>query len=462
MNTICNFLSFLNNLLWGDFTLLAIISAAVYLTFRCKFFYFRHPLKIMQYTLFSNKRYNQASSNTLSPFQTLTTSLAASMGTGNIIGVAAAISIGGSGAILWMILSAFLVMSFAFTENYLATDFKNRSEGKSSQGVLLYFTAVFDSILPSLIFCVICMLSSFVIGNLTQVNSASASLDNFNISPVLIGIAFALLTAFSVLHPRTSIVKISEKLVPFLAVFYVTASLIIILTSHNISKVLIEILNSAFEIKAIGGGIFGFSVSNSMSVGLRRGLFSNEAGMGTSPFAHTSTDCPDPKIMGIWAVLEVFIDTVLLCSLPALVILCTDSQNAPFFGADIVINAFKTGFKKIPLMLFSTEIPTDTVHLLSDIFSDIGAIFIAIANAVFAFASVIGWYFYGEKCCLFLNDQLGISILKPYKYLYILTAFAGAVIKAKIIWELADIFTFFMLIPNLFAIIVLSKSIKIN
>lgn len=462
MNTISNILSFLNNLLWGDFTLFAILSAAVYLTFKCKFFYFRHPLKVLRFTLFSNNRYNQPSDDKLSGFQTSTTSLAASMGTGNIIGVATAISIGGSGAVLWMILSAFLVMSFAFTENYLATDFKNRSNGKSSQGVLLYFTAVFNSMLPSLIFCVICMLSSFVIGNLTQVNSAASSLDNFGISPILIGIAFALLTAVSVLHSRTSIIKISEKLVPFLAIFYATGSLIIILSSHNISKVLTDILNSAFEIKAIGGGIFGFSISKAMSVGLRRGLFSNEAGMGTSAFAHTSSDCPDPKIMGSWAVLEVFIDTVLLCSMTALVILCTGSQNASFFGADTVINAFKSGFGKIPLILSSTVISSDTIYHLSNIFSDVGGLFIGIVNTVFAFASVIGWYFYGEKCCLFLNEHLSINVLIPYKYLYILTAFAGAVIKAKIIWELADIFTFFMLIPNLFAIIILSKKIKFN
>lgn len=462
MNTLCNFLSDINNMLWGNFTLFAIISAAIYLSLRCKFYYIRHPFKLLKLTLFSKNGYNTTSHDKLSGFQTLTTALAASMGTGNIIGVATGISIGGSGAVVWMILSAFLVMSFAFTENYLATDFKNRSKSKTSQGVLLYFTAAFNSILPSLIFCIICILASLVIGNLTQVNSATDSLDNFGISPILCGIIFTLLTALTVLHSRTLTVKISEKLIPFATAFYIIGSLLVILTSHNISKILKDILDSAFEIKAMSGGILGFSVSKAVSVGLRKGLFSNEAGMGTSPFAHTSTDCSDPKIMGYWAVLEVFVDTVLLCSLTALVILCTGSQNEVFFGADTIINAFRTGFGKIPLMLYASNFSSKNIMTLSKIFSDFGSLFVAASNSVFAFASVIGWYFYGEKCCLFLNDHIGINILKPYKYLYIITIFVGAVIKAKIIWELADIFTFIMLIPNLIAVIILSQNIKIN
>ncbi len=462
MNTNSNFLSELNNLLWGDFTLFAILTASAYLTFRCKFFYIIHPIKLLRLTLFSKDGYNQTSGKHLSGFQTLTTALAASMGTGNIIGVAAAISTGGAGSVLWMIVSAFLVMSFAFTENFLATDHKNIHKGKPSQGVLIYFKAAFDSTLPSLIFSIICLSASFVIGNLTQVNSAADSLDYFGISPMLSGIFFAFFTAVCVLHSRTSIAKISEKLIPLAVAFYIAGSILIILVSHNISEVLIQIINSAFDIKAVSGGVFGFSVSKAVSVGLRRGLFSNEAGMGTSAFAHTSADCSDPKIMGCWAVLEVFIDTVLLCSLTALIILCTGSQNTPFFGADTVINAFRTGFGNFPLILKSPAISNKALYIISNIFSFVGAFFAAAANAVFAFASVLGWYFYGEKCCLFLKEHIGINLLKAYKFVYILTAFAGAFIKANIIWEIADIFTFFMLMPNLIAIITLSKNVKIN
>lgn len=462
MNTISNFLSNINVLLWGDYTLFLVFFAAIYLSIKCRFFYLRHPIKIFKLTLFSANRYNQTSTDKMSPFQTLTTSLAASMGTGNIIGVATAISIGGSGAVLWMIVSAFFVMSFAFTENFLATDFKNRFKEKSSQGVLLYFSTAFNSTLPSVAFSVICIFASFIIGNLTQVNSAAESLDNFGISAIFCGIAFAILTALSVLWSRTSTVKITEKLVPFAAAFYIFGSLVIILTSHNISKVLTDIINSAFEIKALCGGVLGFSISKAVSVGLRRGLFSNESGMGTSPFAHTSTDYSDPKIMGCWAVLEVFIDTVLLCSLTALVILCTNSDSSGFFGADTVINAFQTGFGRIPFLFAPSSISNETLQLLSDIFSDFGSIFVAASNSVFAFASIIGWYFYGEKCCLFLKEHLSINILKSYKFAYILTAFAGTLIKSNIIWELADIFTFFMLVPNLIAIIILAKNIKFN
>lgn len=461
-NTICSILSEINNLLWGDFSLILVISAAIFLSFRCNFFYILHPIKLLKYTLFSKEVDNCANSHSLTNFQTLTTALAASMGTGNIIGVAAAISVGGAGAVFWMIVSAFLVMSFAFTENVLATVFKTRSKVSNALGPLLYIDSAFGSNCASTVFSAVCIASSFVIGNITQVNSAAASLDNFHISPYLCGAVFAVLTAIAVLGTRTKIATITEKLVPFAAVFYLSGSvLIIILFKDNITDVLINIFTSAFGLKQLSGGVFGCALSKTISVGVRRGLFSNEAGMGTSTFAHTSSDCKIPTVMGCWAALEVFIDTVLLCTLTALVILCTEADTVTSFGADSVISAFRTGFGKLPFSLpFLSKLSSFSQPELCHFFSEFGGTFLSAANSIFAFASVIGWFFYGERCCSFLENRSNVKLLTIYKCLYVAAVFIGAFVNVDIIWQLADIFTFLMLIPNLSSILLLSKQIK--
>ena len=452
--TIRSFLSDINNLLWGDFTLILVFIAAVFLSFRCKFIYLLHPIKALKCTLFYKNVDNHSDRCSMTNFQTLSTALAASMGTGNIIGVAAAISVGGAGAVLWMLVSAFFVMSFAFTENVLATVYKNRSGCPDASGPLPYLRSVFSSVRIALVFSVVCMCASFVIGNITQVNAAAGSLDNFHIPNHICGIVFAVLTAIVVLHSRTNIAVITEKLVPFAACFYILGSIVVILTfGNNISDVLREIVASAFGLKQISGGIFGCSLAKTISVGVRRGLFSNEAGMGTSAFAHTSSECKEPTVMGCWAALEVFIDTVLLCTLTALVILSTDADKLRLSAADTVIAAFSSGFGKAAEQLsFLSD------HNIS--FANFGGAFLAFSNSIFAFASVIGWYFYGERSCSFLQNHTSKRLLPCYKFLYIIAAFFGAVINTDIVWELADIFTFLMLIPNLTAILLLSYQIK--
>ena len=446
----CNILDEINNLLWGDFTLFLIFSAAVFLSFRSRFFYLLHPVKLLKSTLLKKENASPGITN----FQTLTTALAASMGTGNIIGVATAISVGGAGAVFWMIISAFLVMSFAFTENVLAVKYKN---GRNSCGPLSYLKSIFCSDKILYIFCAVCICSSLVVGNITQVNSAAESLDNLGISPLMCGVVFIIFAAGSILRSKTSVVRLTERLVPFAAAFYIIGSVIIlIIFADKLPAVLAEIISSAFGTEQICGGVSGAVVSKTVSVGIRRGLFSNEAGMGTSAFAHTSSDCNDPKVMGCFAALEVFIDTVFICTLTALVILCTGADKTSLFGADAVMQAFQTGFGKIPVLLPFLDNSAEARL----IFSSMGEIFLAVSNCVFAFASIIGWYFYGEKSCL--ADEYGTkkSILPLYKLFFVIIVFFGAAINAEIIWKLADIFTFLMLIPNLMAILILSREIK--
>ena len=403
-NTICNFISDINNLLWNTVTIIIIFAAGIFLTFRLGFIQFRHPLKVLKSTLFAPRSENNSSEKGISRTQALSTALAASMGTGNIIGVATAISVGGCGAVFWMILSAFVVMAFAFTENVLGIKYKQLfSDSSSATGPILYIEK--------------------------GLNSKPLAV---NVS----GVIFSFLVLFVIFIGGSFIVKLTERIIPFISLFYIIgAAFVIVIYGNNILKILQDIFLSAFGFKQVLGGTAGLIIKQSLTVGLRRGIFSNEAGMGSSVFAHTETDCRSPEIMGMWAMAEVFIDTILCCTLTALVILCTGSDAADLDGADMIIYAFKCGFGKY------------------------AGIFVAVSNTVFAFASILGWYFYGEKCVNYLFHGNVITI-NLYKLLYAVTVYFGAVSQLNLIWDLSDIMNAFMMFPNLAAILILSKEAK--
>lgn len=436
-NTVCNFVSDINNLLWGTATIIIIFAAGLFLTMRIGFLQFRHPFKILKYTLFASRSENNNSDKGISRMQALSTALAASMGTGNIIGVATAISIGGCGAVFWMILSAFIVMAFAFIENVLGIKYKQLfSDSSPATGPILYIEKGLNSKSLAVVYSIACAIASFGIGNAAQANAISDSLDNFGISVNVSGIIFSLLVLFVIFIGRSFIVKLTERIIPFISLFYIVGAVFVIaLYGNNILNVLQNIFLSAFSFKQIIGGTAGLIVKQALTVGLRRGIFSNEAGMGSSVFAHSETDCRLPEIMGMWAMVEVFIDTILCCTLTALVILCTGSDAAGLDGADMIIYAFKCGF------------------------GNYAGGFVAISNTVFAFASILGWYFYGEKCVTYLFHG-NVKIINLYKLLYAVTVYFGAVSQLELIWNLSDITNAFMMFPNLAAILILSKEAK--
>lgn len=434
ISTISNIIDEINNLLWGKATLILIFASGIFLTVRCGFIQLIHPIRILKKTLLSpSEDCSEKSKGGISNLQALSTALGASMGTGNIIGVAAAISVGGCGAVFWMILSAFVVMALAFTENVLGVHYKKRFRSeKNSCGALLYLDKGINSHGMAVLFAVACITASFFTGNMSQVNSAASSLDNFGLPRVIIGAVFALAVAAVIFRGANFIAGVMEKIIPIISIAYIFFSLVVIvLYGNNISEVITNIVKSAFGISQAAGGIMGTIINKSLSVGLRRGIFSNEAGMGSSVFAHTSAKCDDPTAMGMWAILEVFIDTVLCCTLTALVILCTGADEAGLGGADMVIFAFEKGIGKF------------------------SAYFIAAANVIFAFAAVIGWYFYGEKCAVYLSPSGKLKTL--YRIAYTAAAYAGAVTSTDLIWKQADIFNALMLFPNLAAILILSN-----
>ena len=432
-NTICNIAKEINNLLWGDFTVFIIFAAGIFLTVRLHFIQFRIPGKILRYTLLASKKDNNDSSKGISRLQALSTALGASMGTGNIIGVAAAISVGGCGAVFWMVVSSFIVMAFAFTENVLGVKYCLLNNNNHSVGPMSYIRSALFSDKAAKVYAAACLLASFGIGNSVQANAASNSLDNIGVSTPVTGIMLMLIIGYIIFKGSKYVARICERSVPiFSAAYIIFAIVILVLYRSNIIFILINIVKSAFGLNAVTGGISGTIINQSLTIGLRRGMFSNEAGMGSSVFAHTSSECKEPAVMGMWAILEVFIDTVLCCTLTAFVILRTgaDIQNAD--GADIVINAFENSAGKF------------------------GGIFVIISTVVFAFAAIIGWYFYGEKCVLYLfpNNK---TALKLYRLLYSATVFFGSVLKLDLLWELSDTLNALMLFPNLAAILLLSK-----
>lgn len=428
-NTICNIVKEINYLLWGDFTIIFIFSAGLVLTVKLHFIQFRNPTKLLRYALTHSKSGNFCKSSSISLLQSLSTSLGASMGIGNIIGVAVAISTGGAGAVLWMVISSFFVMSFAFAENTLGVKYCKYSNA----GAMSYIRDALLSDKAAKLYASACLLVSFGMGNSVQANAAALSLDNFGVSTSVAGIILMLIIGYIIFMGSNFTARICEISVPVLSAAYIFLAFVIMVKyRNNIMLVLTEMVRSAFGISAVTGGISGTIIKQSLTTGLRRGMFSNEAGMGSSVFAHTSSECKDPSVMGIWAIFEVFIDTVLCCTLTALVILCTLTDYRSYNGTEIILRSFETAA------------------------GNFGRIFVIISTVIFAFAAILGWYFYGEKCILYLFPNSKIALIL-YRLLYSFTAFLGSVLKLDLLWELSDTFNALMFFPNLAAILLLSK-----
>lgn len=426
-STICNIISNINNLLWGTGTIIIILGAAVFLTLRLGFVQFR-ALSILKKSCPPKER-----KKGLELLRLVSTALGASMGTGNIIGVATAISVGGCGAVFWMVVSSFFVMVFAFTENALGMKYKfSAQKDSTASGPILYIEKGLGSKKAALVYAAACMLSSFGIGNMSQVNSAAGSLSQVGAPLYISGAAFAFLAGIVIFRGRNFISKVAGIIVPFMSAAYILGAVVlIIMYGKNIPEVSGRIVRSAFGFDAVLGGISGAVIKKALTTGLRRGIFSNEAGMGSSVFSHTDFDWGNPGFMGACAVLEVFADTVICCTLTAFVILLTGADSCGAEGAEMIISAFERGL------------------------GNYAGIFVIISNCLFAFAAILGWYYYGEKCAAYISPSGQFRSF--YRLLYIALIFAGSVININIVWDISDILNAFVLFPNLAAILILSR-----
>lgn len=439
MAIIESIVKWVNWFLWDWALLFLLCGTGIYFTIRLKFIQVRKFKEAWKKTFGGlTLRGDKADHKGMSSFQSLATAIAAQVGTGNLAGAATALISGGPGAIFWMWLSAFFGMATIFGEATLAQKYKTEVDGEVIGGPVYYIRAAFQGKFGkvlAIVFSVLIIFALGFIGNLVQSNSIGSAFYNaFQIDPWIIGIVVALISGFVFIGGVKRIASLTEKLVPIMALFYIIGAIIIIAVNFKqIPTAFHDIFVGAFQPSALGGGALGIGVQQAMRFGVARGLFSNEAGMGSTPHAHALAKVKHPSEQGIVAMMGVFIDTFVILTLTALVILTTGVLDQGYEGLLAGVGLPQAGFESV--------------------FGSFGAIFIAICMLFFAFSTIVGWYFFGETNIKYL---FGKKAVKIYAILVMVFVFVGSLLKVDLVWSLADMFNGMMVIPNLIALIALS------
>ena len=429
-----------NDVLTGSVLIIALVGIGLLFTFKLGFIQIRGFKEGWNRTfggLFSKK--GDAGKDGMSSFQALATAIAAQVGTGNIAGAATAIAVGGPGAIFWMWISAFLGMSTIFAEAVMAQKFKHVSDDGTVTGGPVYyirgaFKGTFGKVLAA-IFAVLIIFALGFMGNAVQSNSIAASWNTaFGIPKIAMGIFVAVVSLFVFTGGMKRIAKVTELIVPIMAAFYIVGSLIVIFANVTaIPAAFHDIIVGAFKPAAVAGGAMGATLKLAVQKGVARGLFSNEAGMGSTPHAHAVAKVKHPVEQGFVAMIGVFIDTFVILNLTALVIITTGSRTTGFTGAQLSQYAFSTLYGKF------------------------GEIFIAICMLFFAFSTIIGWYFFGEANIRYL---FGAKAVKIYSIIVCICVALGSLQEVDLVWNMADCFNSMMVIPNAIALVALSGLVK--
>lgn len=454
MDSISNLVNNINGFLW-DFALLFLLcGTGIYFTIKLKF------IQITKFKEGWNKTFGSitlrgkaADEHGMSSFQSLTTAIAAQVGTGNLAGAATALIAGGPGAIFWMWVSAFFGMATIFAEASLAQKYKTYKDGSVIGGPAFYIRAAFGGALGKFLaglFSILIICALGFMGNMVQSNSISAAFVNAfpSINPLIVGIICAIIAAFIFIGGIRRIASFTEKVVPIMAALYIVGALIILIINiKNVPHAFYLIFTAAFNPEAIIGGTLGIGIQKAMRFGVARGLFSNEAGMGSTPHAHAIAKVDHPCEQGVVAMLGVFFDTFIVLTLTALVILSSgilETQVYPLSSASLIPEAIK-----------GIGLP-QTAFQLS--FGKIGMIFIAICLLFFAFSTIIGWYFFGEQN---VKDLFGKKATKVYAVLVVGFILLGSALKVDLVWSLADCFNGLMVIPNLLGLLALSGTVAL-
>lgn len=429
-----------NDVLTGSVLIIALVGIGLLFTFKLGFIQIRGFKDGWNRTfggLFSKK--GDAGKDGMSSFQALATAIAAQVGTGNIAGAATAIAVGGPGAIFWMWISAFLGMSTIFAEAVMAQKFKQvGDDGTVTGGPVYYirgaFKGTFGKVLAA-IFAVLIIFALGFMGNAVQSNSIAASWNTaFGIPKIAMGIFVAVVSLFVFTGGMKRIAKVTELIVPIMAAFYIVGSLIVIFANVTaIPAAFHDIIVGAFKPAAVAGGAMGATLKLAVQKGVARGLFSNEAGMGSTPHAHAVAKVKHPVEQGFVAMIGVFIDTFVILNLTALVIITTGSRTTGLTGAQLSQYAFSTLYGKF------------------------GEIFIAICMFFFAFSTIIGWYFFGEANIRYL---FGAKAVKIYSIIVCICVALGSLQEVELVWNMADCFNSMMVIPNAIALVALSGLVK--
>lgn len=440
--------SAVNNFIWGVPAMICIIGVGLVLSFRTRFLQIRKFPYAMKVKVTFGRMFKkrEASDGAMTPFQAVCTALAATVGTGNIAGVAGAIAIGGPGAVFWMWISAILGMCTKFSEVTLAVHFREKNvHGDLVGGPMYYIKNGLKKHWHWLayLFSAFGVLTVFGTGNATQVNTITTAINtalmNYHVISkdavptvnLVVGIILAILIALILLGGIRRIGRVTEKLVPFMALIYIVLAVgVIILNIGHVPAVFASIIEGAFHPAAVTGGAVG-SFFMSMKKGVSRGIFSNEAGLGTGSIAHACADTRKPVKQGFFGIFEVFVDTIVICTLTALVILCSQVpvSYGQAAGAELTISGFTATY------------------------GNWVSIFTAVAMCCFAFSTIIGWGLYGTRCIEFL---FGSRVNKPFMLVYALVAIIGATMDLGLMWSIAETFNGLMAIPNLIAVFLLS------
>ncbi len=463
VETITKINDVVNDFVWVKIGLILLIGTGVLLTCCTKFFQVSHIGHWWKSTIGSVFKKGAASTKktdkqTISQFQALCTALAATIGTGNIAGVAAAIVIGGPGAVFWMWIAAFFGMMTNFSENVLGIFYRRRNgKGEWSGGAMYYLedglgTKIHNKTVGKILgilFSVCVLLASFGIGNMGQVNKItlniqSAFFSNMNapefagasLVNIIIGVVLMIIAALIILGGLQRIAAVAERVVPFMAVLYVIGALIVVGTHiTQIGAMFASIFNFAFGVKAVGGAAAGIALKQVITQGCKRGVFSNEAGLGSSVMVHSASNVREPVKQGMWGIFEVFFDTFVVCTITAIVVLSSGSID------------LETG-----LAVSGVNDATLVATAFGNVFGKGGEIFIAIAMLLFAFTTVLGWSQYGTKAIEYLFGEKAVPV---YKVIFVLVIISGAVMTSSLAWDISDTFNGMMMIPNLIGVLAL-------
>ena len=438
-----------NNFIWGVPAMVCIFGVGLYLSIRTNFLQIRKFPYAIKTTLGRIFRKRDASDGAITPFQAVCTALAATVGTGNIAGVAGAIAIGGPGAIFWMWVSALFGMCTKYAEVTLAVHYREiNANGELVGGPMYYIKNGLSKKWHWLayLFAAFGVLTVFGTGNATQVNTITTAINsallNYNVisesavstSNLIIGIIIAILIAMILLGGIKRIGHVTEKLVLFMALLYILLGLgVILLNIQNVPAVFASIFRGAFQPRAVTGGIV-LSMFTSLKKGVSRGIFSNEAGLGTGSIAHACADTKKPVKQGMFGIFEVFTDTIVICTLTALVILCSG----------VAVDYGKAAGAELTILGFTST------------YGSWVSIFTAIAMCCFAFSTAVGWGLYGARCIEFLFSE---KVIKPFMVIYSLVAILGATANLGLMWSIAETFNGLMAIPNLIALFLLSGTV---
>ena len=510
-------IAFLNDkIIWGAPMLCAMLFTGIYFSVKSRFFQVRKFGAVLKETVFTREKRGK---NGTSPFQAMCQALAATLGTGNIAGVGSALAIGGAGAVFWMWICAVFGMMTGFAENVLGFLYRKRDEHGNFHGGAMYY--IRDGLAKkgalkriakplSLVYAGLCLLAGFGMGNAAQMNSAAEALKvGLGVPPLVTGIALAGLAAVVVFGGVKRIAAFSAKIVPIMSGFYIIGSVyILIANAARLPDVFGEIFGSAFGLRAVGGGLFGAAVKTAVSMGFKRGAFSNEAGLGTSVFAHTASDMKSAKVCGMWSIFEVFFDTIVMCGLTAVVLLTSGcglpdktavlsgiTEETQYFqlteNDEIIAKTGQNGGKALCFGVhgekFYAEIPNSAPYSnvmqvtgisrggkivgaqiepvsgagLASIafrteFGDWAGGVLSVLVAMFAFSTVIGWSYFGSEAACFL---FGNRARKPFLVIFTAFSVVGAAVNMAVAWGISDMLNGLMALPNLFAVLALRKEV---